>query len=171
MNKNFLRNKFKKLRSSISEKEKLESEKIILKKLRNHLQEKQIIAIYYPLKSEVNLISLKNYYPNILFPKITNNNSLKFFSSEEKLLKNQDFKIKEPIGIKEIKPDIIICPLIAFDKYKNRLGYGKGYYDRFLKNNKIIKIGTAFSLQEAEKIPCENHDIKMDLIITEKNIF
>ncbi len=171
MNKNFLRQKFKKLRSSISEEEKLKSEKFILKKLKNHLQEKQIIAIYYPLKSEVNLISLKEYYPNILLPKIINNSSLKFFSIQEKLINNPVFKIKEPIGHKEVKPDIIICPLIAFDKHKNRLGYGKGYYDKFLNNNNVTKIATAFSVQEAEQIPYENHDIKMDLIITEKDIF
>lgn len=171
MNKNFLREKFKKLRSAISEEEKLKSEKIILKKLRNYLQKTQIIAIYYPLKSEVNLISLKEYYPNILLPKIINDHSLKFFPIQENLINNPAFKIKEPIGNQEVKPEIIICPLLAFDKHKNRLGYGKGYYDKFLNNNKITKIGIAFSIQETEQIPHENHDVKMDLIITEKDIF
>jgi len=106
-----------------------------------------------------------------LLPKIINNHSLKFFPIQENLINNPAFKIKEPIGNQEVKPEIIICPLLAFDKHKNRLGYGKGYYDKFLNNNKITKIGIAFSIQETEQIPHENHDVKMDLIITEKDIF
>ena len=66
-------------------------------------------------------------------------------------------------------------PLLAFDKNRNRLGYGKGFYDkyfsRFIKNHKkIIKIGIAFSFQKYNKLPVNNKDFKLDYIITEKGI-
>lgn len=63
--------------------------------------------------------------------------------------------------------DIIIVPLVAFDKMKHRLGYGKGFYDRFLHHEKALKIGIAFSIQEVESIPYEPHDEVLSLIITE----
>ena len=73
----------------------------------------------------------------------------------------------------EVKnPDIIICPLIGFDKKLNRLGRGGGYYDKILlKNRSAIKIGFAYSMQESKSIPVENHDISMNTIITEKFIY
>ncbi len=75
---------------------------------------------------------------------------------------------------KKENPDIMFIPLVAFDKYKNRLGYGGGFYDRYLKNiekkKKVVKIGCAFSFQKINKLPTELHDKKLDLIITEKKI-
>mgnify|MGYP006229422895 FL=1 len=67
-------------------------------------------------------------------------------------------------------------PLLAFDKFKNRLGYGKGFYDKFLKKNdknksKVISIGVAFSFQKYHKLPVNNKDVKLDYILTEKGIF
>ena len=70
------------------------------------------------------------------------------------------------------KPDVIICPLIGFDNSLNRLGRGGGYYDRSLhKYKNTIKIGFAYSIQKIKMIPIENHDISMDVIITEKAIY
>ena len=75
---------------------------------------------------------------------------------------------------KKTKPQLILTPLVAFDQNKNRLGYGRGFYDRFLnqvsKQKNIISIGIAFSFQEAKKIPSEKHDKKLDYILTEKNL-
>lgn len=68
--------------------------------------------------------------------------------------------------------DIIVVPLVAFDKKGTRIGYGGGYYDRFLSDiKKCKKIGIAFSVQELDYIEKEDHDIKLDMIITEKKIF
>ena len=75
---------------------------------------------------------------------------------------------------KKTKPQLILTPLVAFDKNKNRLGYGRGFYDRFLnqvsKQKNIISIGIAFSFQEIRKIPSEKHDKKLDYILTEKKL-
>lgn len=70
------------------------------------------------------------------------------------------------VDISEI--ELIIVPGVAFDRENNRLGRGKGYYDKLLKGSNAYKIGVAYSLQIVDCIPTEQHDIKMDLIITEK---
>ena len=93
---------------------------------------------------------------------------------EEDPLKINKYGISEPISVKKIYPDIIFVPLVAYDNDLNRLGYGGGFYDRYLnkimKIKKIYKIGLAFSYQELKKIPINKYDKKLDLIITEKKI-
>lgn len=66
--------------------------------------------------------------------------------------------------------DIIIVPGIAFDVNMNRMGRGRGYYDRFLSGMDAIKIGVCFNFQLFDNIPSDIHDIKMDYIITDKHI-
>jgi 5-formyltetrahydrofolate cyclo-ligase len=65
-------------------------------------------------------------------------------------------------------------PLVAFDKNLNRIGYGKGYYDRALKqlsvNKKILTIGIAFSFQEASNIPANQYDYNLDCVLTNRNL-
>lgn len=79
-------------------------------------------------------------------------------------------KPKNPV-FSDIQTDIALIPLVGFDKNKNRLGQGKGYYDKFLSNYKGKKIAVAFSCQQVDNIVIENNDIKMDTIITEEKIF
>ncbi len=82
--------------------------------------------------------------------------------------------IPEPITKKKVYPDILIVPLVAFDKNKFRLGYGGGYYDRYiekiLKYKKVLTVGLAFSFQKIKKIPISKFDQKLDYIITDKGI-
>ena len=68
------------------------------------------------------------------------------------------------------KIDLIIVPGIAFDKQKNRIGYGDGFYDRLLKKTKCPTIALAYEFQIVHNIPGEKHDVKVDQIITEKRI-
>lgn len=68
-------------------------------------------------------------------------------------------------------PDLSICPGLTFDDEKNRLGYGGGFYDRFLGENETTKIGLMISEFRSIKIPADPWDIKMDFIITEDKIF
>ena len=93
------------------------------------------------------------------------------------VLKINQYGMLEPANLtKIIIPDIILVPLLAFDNKKNRLGYGGGYYDRFIEkilnfHKKIISIGIAFSFQKHNKIPVTNTDVKLDYILTEKGLF
>ena len=94
---------------------------------------------------------------------------------EEPLYVNK-FGMLEPKNYgKAIIPDIIMVPLVAFDKQLNRIGYGKGYYDRSLKKinknkKKTISLGIAYSFQQCKKIPVNKHDFKLDYIFTERGI-
>ncbi len=85
------------------------------------------------------------------------------------------FGVPEPIGnevpASPTEIEVAIIPMIAFDSRGNRLGYGAGYYDRFLsQHSHMIRIGVAFSCQQAEHIPADSNDVKMDYIVTEKGI-
>ena len=68
--------------------------------------------------------------------------------------------------------DVVIVPGCAFDLHRNRMGYGAGYYDRFLKliSDNCLKVGVAFDFQVMDEIPCDELDIPMDIIITEDKI-
>lgn len=81
------------------------------------------------------------------------------------------FDVREPEdGIEVADVDVAIIPMVAYDKKCNRLGHGKGYFDRFLQNKRCYKIGIAFSCQEFDKLSVSATDIKMDMIINENEI-
>ena len=87
-------------------------------------------------------------------------------------LKINKYGIPEPTSNKIDYPNILLVPLVAFDKHLNRVGYGGGFYDRYIKKLKekkrIITIGLAYSFQEVKKIPINRYDIKLDFVVTEK---
>tara|TARA_Y100001970_G_C13429852_1_gene460581 strand:- start:197 stop:505 length:309 start_codon:yes stop_codon:yes gene_type:complete len=95
------------------------------------------------------------------------------FSFNDPLIVNK-FGIPEPKKKILLYPDIILIPMVAFDKNLNRLGYGGGYYDRLIekltKKKNIVKIGLAFSKQRIRYLPVSKYDKKMDYIVTEKYI-
>lgn len=74
--------------------------------------------------------------------------------------------------IDEKEIDLVIVPGVAFDLHKNRIGYGAGYYDRFLYRLRpvCVKAGIAFDIQIVDNVPVDENDIEMDLIITETRI-
>ena len=135
------------------------------------------IGGYYPSNFEIdslailNLLHKKKY--KISLPKIKKNNKMNFFIwSKNDPLKINKFGIPEPISTKLIIPDILLIPLVAYDESLNRLGYGGGFYDRYIekteKRKKIIKIGLAFSYQKVKRVPTNKYDKQLDFIITEK---
>merc|ERR1711991_797147 len=87
-------------------------------------------------------------------------------------LKINKYGIPETISNKKVYPNILLIPLVAFDNHLNRLGYGGGYYDRYLskvKNKqKILKVGVGFSFQKVQNLPINKYDEKLDCIIMEK---
>ncbi len=137
----------------------------------------KILGGYYPYNYEIDGMQIlqkfekKNYH--ICLPKIKKNNQMDFFHwSTNDPLKINKFGIPEPISNELKKPDILLVPLVAYDKYLNRIGYGGGFYDRYIdkikKRKKIITVGLAYSYQEVKKIPINRYDIKLDYIVTEK---
>ena len=85
------------------------------------------------------------------------------------------YGIPEPVSSKNEYPDILLVPVVAYDKNLNRIGYGGGFYDRYLskinKRKKTIKIGLAYSFQEVKKISMNKYDVKLDFIVTEKGFY
>lgn len=138
-----------------------------------------VVLAYVSFSSEVDthfLIrhALKNG-KKVAVPKVFPNAEMKFFyidSLDE--LKPGAYGILEPENSREVAYDdsknyVILLPGVAFDEDKNRLGYGGGYYDRFLeKHPKIFKIMLAYELEKAEeKLPSDAFDVRSDIIITE----
>ena len=88
------------------------------------------------------------------------------WSSQDPLQINK-YGIPEPASGKKIVPNILLVPLVAFDKNCNRIGYGGGYYDRYIKKiKKIITIGLGYSFQRINQIPADKYDVKLDFIVT-----
>ncbi len=148
-------------------------------KQKKKIKKKFLIAFYYPSNYEINVLKIMKYLKKMdivsLLPIIKNRNELEFASWNEKdILKVNNFGIPEPIKQSKLYfPDILLVPLLAFDKYKNRLGYGKGYYDKYLNhaikhNNQLDVIGIAFSFQKYKKLPISPHDYKLSKVFTEK---
>ena len=155
---------------------------LIFKLIKKHFSIKKIvIAGYYPSYYEVNILNfLKEASKRkfkVVLPVIKSSTTMSFKSwiFQEPLYVNK-FGMLEPKNSKKIiAPDLIMVPLVAFDESLNRIGYGKGYYDRSLKKIKkikknVISVGVAFSFQKCQKIPTNKHDFKLDYIITEKGI-
>ena len=73
--------------------------------------------------------------------------------------------------IKKEDIDIIVVPCVGFDNNANRLGHGKGYYDKYLQDYQGKKFSAAFEIQKLNKIDTEQNDVKMNRIITEKGVY
>ena len=140
---------------------------------------KRVIGGYYPVNFEIDdLKLLKKFEENrliISLPVIKKNFQMDFYKwSFSNLLKVNKYGIPEPEVKNIVYPDILLIPLVAFDKNLNRLGYGGGYYDRYIeklsKKKNIIKIGLAFSFQKINKVPINVYDQKLDYIVTNKYI-
>ena len=84
------------------------------------------------------------------------------------------YGIPEPTSTEIKYPNILLVPLVAFDKNFNRIGYGGGFYDRYISKlkirKKILLVGLAFSFQKVKKLSTNKYDMKLDYILTEKNL-
>ena len=140
---------------------------------------KKCIGGYFPVNHEIDdleiLKKLKKKKYQISLPVIKKNFDMDFYSwSFDDPLKINQYGIPEPFSKKLIYPDILLVPLVAFDKNLNRLGYGGGYYDRVIdklsKKKYILKIGLALSVQKINNVPVTKYDKKLDYIVTDKYI-
>ena len=177
MKKSDIRKKILKIRKLNNNKYLDISFEDILKIIEKYEIKSRIIGGYYSYNHEVDLMKVlekfeKNNY-EISLPKVKNNSQMNFFhwSVKDPLGINR-YGIPEPTSHKIKYPSIMLVPLIAFDKYFNRIGYGGGFYDRYIKKirkiKKVITIGFAYSFQKVNKIPIKEYDVTLDFIITEK---
>ena len=141
-----------------------------------------VIGSYLPFRNEFSTNLLNDELTRLGFklslPCVNENNSSMIFrsyNSNEDLVSNT-YGIMEPSEESdEVMPSIIIVPLVAFSLTGYRLGYGGGYYDRYisknLENKDFVTIGLGFSFQLYDELPYEKHDQKLDWILTEKYLY
>ena len=179
MLKSKLRDKILKIRKRVNRKNiKIDFTQLI-QILKKEKINKKIIGGYYPINFEIDdLVLLRKFEKNkfkISLPVIKKNFQMDFYKwTFSSPLKVNKYGIPEPEIKSIVYPDILLIPLVAFDKNLNRLGYGGGYYDRLIerlsKKKKIIKIGLAFSIQKVDKVPINVYDKKLDYVVTNKYI-
>ena len=152
----------------------------IFKVIKKKFFKKKIVGGYYPVNFEIDILEvLKNLEKKIgvqlSLPVIKKNNEMDFYKwTTNNLLKLNKYGIPEPEKNKKVFPDILFVPVVAFDNRLYRIGYGGGYYDRYIQKvsnkKKLLKVGIAYSRQKIDKVPINKYDKKLDIIITEKYI-
>ena len=138
------------------------------------LEDYQTICVYVSKGSELFTHNLINYLLKskiVLVPYVENILKVSRINDFSELEKGK-YDILEPKDKVEYQNqiDLVIVPGVAFDEQGNRLGYGKGFYDNFLKDYKGTKVALAYERQIVKTIPIEEHDIKMNYIITERRV-
>ena len=169
-----LRQTVKRLKANFSFEDKKAKSLSVLHKLEElkAFKDANIIMLYWSMKDEVQTHDfILSYWKKkkIILPSVKGDKlELKVFEGLDSMVPGQSFGILEPIG-KEFsefsKIDLIVVPGIAFDKQKNRLGRGKAYYDKLLKNSDATKAGICFDFQFFDEVPVDEYDIKMDVVL------
>lgn len=178
MNKKVLRSKLKKKREKQSFSQKLNAENLITDALFtfNEVKVAKNVFVYLSFNKEVGtekvIGKLMQMGKNVYVPKIYND-VMKAVQFKSPFIKNS-FGIVEPENdIEGEDIDLIITPLLGFDGSLNRIGYGKGYYDKYFsdKGKKAFKIGLAFDFQYVKNAYPNENDVPLDVIITDKKIY
>lgn len=176
--KNQIRKNIKKLRNNLNRKEILEKSLSCYNTFFNLNIYKESINImsYMSIQNEIDTEMINNKILNdnksLILPAIVNGEiEAKICEKNKNLIKGL-YNILEPDSNRYLgKIDIVLVPGLAFDKKGDRIGFGKGYYDRFLKNRNSIKIGIGYNFQLLEDyIDTNKNDISMDYLIIEDKI-
>ena len=173
MKKEFLRKKYKEKRDNI--KNKVTKDNLIYQKVINNkdILSSKTLLIYISINSEVDTTKIINYFlntKNIAIPKIIDNDMFFCYVTNLNELTPGKYNIPEPTNeniVTDFDNAICIVPGICYDKENYRIGYGKGYYDRFLSKNKIKTIGLCYKECMIEKIDNDKYDYKIDEVITD----
>lgn len=151
MDKNEIRKIYKERRKNVSDRESKET--AIRKKLLNELKNAKTVFIYESIGGEVNtrvIIEEIKKFARVYVPEVC----------------GKGMKLAGADGYADKPCEITVVPLIAFDDRLNRIGFGGGYYDRYLSSNATRTIGIAFDEQQCDEIVPEQTDIALDMIIT-----
>ncbi len=172
-------------RNSLSKQEICFKSEIIKEVLFNHevYKKSKTIMFFVSFKNEIythDMIKQALKQKVVVVPKIVHDDikdSKEIYPSIivdfDNLITNK-IGILEPFEVKKISYesiDLVLVPGIVFDKRGHRIGFGLGYYDKFLKKvPKSIKVGLAFDFQVVDELPSESHDVAVEMIITDKRV-
>jgi len=177
MEKREIRKKIKTLRTMLSEAEKMAAAEDVFTRLEKSaaflMADK--ILMYHSLPDELPTTSFLAKWGSIkhfFLPRV-NGVNLDILPYDRSRLELGAFHIEEPVGddladINEI--ELIVVPAVAYDRSGNRLGRGKGYYDRLLTTTRATKIGVGYDFQLLDSLPTEEHDVPMDMIFTQTEV-
>ena len=187
-----IRNKFSNLRKSISQQEREEKSNLIFDNFvklfySDHLKKyhQKKFSLYLPINNEVGTKKIEQFFIKneitVGYPKIiAKNMPLEFIKSayNDNFINSQFYQnLLEINNSQKITPEILIIPLLAFDKSLSRLGMGGGFFDRTIQhlrsqNSQLITIGLAYDFQEFDELlPINNKDEKLNIIITNNEFF
>ncbi|MDA0755826.1 MAG: 5-formyltetrahydrofolate cyclo-ligase [Crenarchaeota archaeon] len=155
----------------------IHSEKIISKLMKTKvISEAKSIGCYYSIGSEVKTVELitqlLNGKKSVSLPRISNGTMTFRIIDDLTKLEKGEFDIPAPKDNAPVqkKHDVILVPCVGLDNGGNRVGYGQGFYDKYLEGDNAIKIALSYSKQIVKSIPVSAEDIKMDWIITERDV-
>ena len=182
MEKQELRAQLKEKRNAISPDEKKRMDRAIVERIAasREFRDASAVLLYAPHGSEIDLLPLarlsRKIGKTVAFPRCdTASNTMQFYILEpDARLVMGAYRIPEPAPNAPLcqldEHTLCILPGLTFDKSGKRLGYGKGYYDRFLSNFSGLSIGVTFASLVAERVPTDKYDVPVDVIITEEGV-
>ncbi len=171
MNKKEMREYYKDIRRNILEKKHRDQEIFKLLLTNKFIGKSSLILTYVSLEDEVDTLEFINEMlrtKKVAVPKIVENEMKFYIIRSLKDLREGIFKVMEPTTNEEVvdfNNSVCIVPGICFDQYNNRLGYGKGYYDRFLANYQGYTIGICYDECFISKVVTDAHDVQLQKII------
>ena len=174
MEKSNFRRKINAMRRMLSEAERMSAAEEVFERLEKtaaFLMAENVL-MYHSLPDELSTHAFlkkwggkKHFY----LPRV-NGVNLDILPYDESRLELGSFHIEEPTGADTVDPseiEVIVVPAVAYDRRGNRLGRGKGFYDRLLAEAKATKIGVGYEFLLMDELPAEEHDVPMDIIITQ----
>jgi len=178
MNKDIVRSRIRAHKSLLSDAERVSAARSVfdlLEKTAAFMMSDRIL-MYHSLPDELSTHEfLERWHDrkHFFLPRV-NGVELDILPYQQSSLALGAFHIEEPTGddIWDIDTmELIIVPGVAYDRNGNRVGRGKGYYDRLLSRSKALKIGVAYDFQMVDSIDAEAHDVRVDMVITDAGIY
>ncbi|MDE6475620.1 MAG: 5-formyltetrahydrofolate cyclo-ligase [Erysipelotrichaceae bacterium] len=175
--KSFLRKQLRLKRNALSYDEVFFKSGQIMQYALPYMKKGSHVGLYASFDKEVDtkdFIAHMLTVGSVYLPKIENDELTFYQIEKDSYYQKNHYQIMEPISTKKIFPqqlDVIFIPLVGFNDQKHRLGYGKGYYDRYLKKTRAIKIGLAYECQHCDCAFQEYNDVALDMILTEKGVY
>lgn len=174
MEKQEIRRKIKALRTMLSEEERHSAAEEVFRQLEQTAAfiMAERILMYHSLPDELSTHAFLRKWSGrkrFFLPRV-NGVNLDILPYNESRLELGSFHIEEPIGDDVVDPaeiELIIVPAVAYDRSGNRLGRGKGFYDRLLSSSHATKIGVGYDFQLLDSLPAEKHDVPVDIVITQ----
>ena len=172
-----IRKRMRELKRAVTPEEKLRRSETVMRSVEQlpEFQRARVVLLYWSMADEVQTHAfVERWYRDktLLLPCVDGDDLvLRQYTGPECMVAGEQFGIGEPTGEEWKDLDAVECiivPGVAFDKQNNRMGRGRGFYDRLLKSTpNAVKVGVAYDFQMLDTIPVEPHDVKMNRVITE----